>query len=205
MRLATAAAGVSVQRFGVVAVTPTEIEAALHDGAPATGKVIERTGLLTRLRNEREAGRRVVFTNGCFDVLHVGHLEYLQEARGLGDVLVVGVNDDASVRRLKGEGRPVNRVEDRAAMLAGLECVSLVTVFGEDTPLELIRAVTPDVLVKGADWEGKGVVGQEWVEQHGGRVVLARVRAGHSTTETLRKLSEAGAPSSELPSREPPR
>jgi D-beta-D-heptose 7-phosphate kinase/D-beta-D-heptose 1-phosphate adenosyltransferase len=205
MRLATAAAGVSVQRFGVVAVTPAEIEAALHDGGPTTGKVVERAALLTRLQRERAAGRRIVFTNGCFDVLHVGHLEYLQEARALGDVLVVGINDDQSVRRQKGEGRPVNRAADRAALLAGLECVSLVTVFAEDTPLELIRAVTPAVLVKGADWEGKGVVGQEWVEQHGGRVVLARVRAGHSTTATLARLSAAGVPPAPSPSRAPDR
>jgi D-beta-D-heptose 7-phosphate kinase/D-beta-D-heptose 1-phosphate adenosyltransferase len=193
MRLATAAAGVKVQRFGVVAVTPQEIEAALHDASPASGKVVQRAELLHRLAAERGAGRRIVFTNGCFDVLHVGHLEYLQDARALGDVLVLGVNDDAGVRRLKGAGRPVNRVADRVALLAGLECVSLVTVFGEDTPLELIRAVTPDVLVKGADWADKGVVGQEWVEQHGGRVVLARVREGHSTTATLARLSAAGA------------
>jgi D-beta-D-heptose 7-phosphate kinase/D-beta-D-heptose 1-phosphate adenosyltransferase len=188
MQLATAAAGVAVQRFGVVAVSPAEIEHALRDAAPSSSKVLPREELLHRLAFERSAGRSIVFTNGCFDVLHVGHLDYLQEARAAGDLLVVGVNDDGSVARLKGEGRPVNRAEDRAALLAGLECVSLVTVFPEDTPLELIRAITPDVLVKGADWEDKGVVGREWVEQHGGRVVLAQLREGHSTTETLRRL-----------------
>jgi D-beta-D-heptose 7-phosphate kinase/D-beta-D-heptose 1-phosphate adenosyltransferase len=205
MRLATAAAGVKVQRFGVVAITPAEIEAALHDAGPSTGKVVERTELLSRLAADRGAGRRVVFTNGCFDVLHVGHLEYLQDARALGDVLVVAVNDDASVRRLKGEGRPVHRAADRAALLAGLECVSLVTVFPEDTPLELIRAVTPDVLVKGADWEDRGVVGREWVEQHGGRVVLAPMRPGHSTTGTLARLAAGGAPPAPVPAPERPR
>ncbi|HZM01329.1 MAG TPA: bifunctional heptose 7-phosphate kinase/heptose 1-phosphate adenyltransferase [Planctomycetota bacterium] len=192
MQLATAAAGVKVQRFGVVAVTPAEIETALLEGGPSSDKVVERDELLRRLAIARAAGRRIVFTNGCFDVLHVGHLEYLQEARGLGDVLVVAVNDDESVRRQgKGPGRPVNRAQDRAALLAGLECVSLVTLFAEDTPLELIRAVSPDVLVKGADWEGQGVVGQEWVESRGGKVVLARLREGYSTTETLRRMGSA--------------
>src|SRR5262249_50854904 len=154
----------------VVAVTPAEIETALVEGGPSSDKVVERDELLRRIGLARAAGRRVVFTNGCFDVLHVGHLEYLQDSRALGDLLVVGVNDDDSVRpQGKGPGRPVNRAQDRAALLAGLECVSLVTLFSEDTPLELIRALSPDVLVKGADWEGKGVVGQAWVESHGGR------------------------------------
>ena len=190
MQLATAAAGVKVQRFGVVAVTPAEIETALLEGGPSSDKIVERDELLRRLVLERAAGRRVVFTNGCFDVLHVGHLEYLQEARALGEVLVVGVNDDDSVRRQgKGPGRPVNRAQDRVTLLAGLECVSYVTLFSEDTPLELIRAVSPDVLVKGADWEGKGVVGQSWVEGRGGKVVLARLREGYSTTETLRRMA----------------
>jgi len=189
MQLATAAAGVKVQRFGVVAVTPAEIETALREGGPSSGKLVERDELLRRVALERASGRSLVFTNGCFDVLHVGHLEYLQEARAQGDVLVVAVNDDESVRRQgKGPGRPVNRAEDRAAMLAGLECVSLVTLFAEDTPLELIRALTPDVLVKGADWKDKGVVGQAWVEGHGGKVVLAKLREGYSTTETLRRM-----------------
>lgn len=189
MQLATAAAGVKVQRFGVVAVTPAEIESALLEGGPTSDKLVERDELLRRVGLARAAGRRVVFTNGCFDVLHVGHLEYLSDARALGDLLVVGVNDDDSVRRQgKGPGRPVNRGLDRAALLAGLECVSLVTLFAEDTPIELIRAVSPDVLVKGADWAGKGVVGQAWVESHGGKVVLARIREGYSTTETLRRL-----------------
>jgi len=190
MQLATAAAGVKVQRFGVVAVTPAEIETALLEGGPSSEKIVERDELLRRLALERAAGRRIVFTNGCFDVLHVGHLEYLQEARALGDLLVVGVNDDESVRRQgKGPGRPVNRAQDRAALLAGLECVSLVTLFSDDTPLELIRALSPEVLVKGADWQDKGVVGQSWVESHGGKVVLARLREGYSTTETLRRMA----------------
>jgi D-beta-D-heptose 7-phosphate kinase/D-beta-D-heptose 1-phosphate adenosyltransferase len=189
MRLATVAAGIVVERFGVAVVTPAEIERALTEASGASmGKVVERAELLERVALERRAGRRIVFTNGVFDVLHVGHLEYLQEARAQGDLLVVGVNADDSVRRLKGPTRPVNRAEDRAALLAGLECVSLVTLFAEDTPLELIRAVSPDVLVKGSDWKDKGVVGADWVEAHGGRVVLATLREGYSSTATLRKM-----------------
>jgi D-beta-D-heptose 7-phosphate kinase/D-beta-D-heptose 1-phosphate adenosyltransferase len=189
MRLSTVAAGLVVQRFGVAAVTPAEIEQALAESSGgSTGKVVGRAELLERVALERRARRRIVFTNGCFDVLHVGHLQYLQEARAQGDLLVVGVNSDDSTRRLKGPGRPVNRAEDRAALLAGLECVSLVTVFAEDTPLELIRAVSPDVLVKGADWKDKGVIGAEWVQAHGGHVVLAAVREGYSTSSTLSRL-----------------
>ncbi|MGQ0553505.1 MAG: D-glycero-beta-D-manno-heptose 1-phosphate adenylyltransferase [Planctomycetota bacterium] len=189
MRLATAAAGLVVQRFGVAAVTPDEIERALDESGSGGAKLLRRRELLERVARERRAGRRIVFTNGCFDILHVGHLQYLQEARSHGDLLVVAVNDDASVRRQgKGPDRPVNNEADRAALLAGLECVSLVTIFGEDTPLELIQALSPDVLVKGADWAAKGVVGQQWVESHGGRVVLASLRAGYSTTSTLARV-----------------
>jgi D-beta-D-heptose 7-phosphate kinase / D-beta-D-heptose 1-phosphate adenosyltransferase len=200
MRLSTLAAGIVVQRVGVVAVTPVEIERALHDTGSSGSKLLSRSELAGRVGLERRAGRRVVFTNGCFDVLHVGHLQYLQEARALGDLLVVGVNADDSVRRLKGDGRPVNGQADRAALLAGLECVSFVTVFEEDTPLELIRELTPDVLVKGADWKEKGVVGAEWVEAHGGKVVLAAVKPGYSTTAALARIEALAAPK---PEREP--
>jgi D-beta-D-heptose 7-phosphate kinase/D-beta-D-heptose 1-phosphate adenosyltransferase len=188
MRLATVGAGLTVQRFGVAAVTRADIEAALLESSRQSDKVLERDDLIVRIEHEREMGRRIVFTNGCFDVLHVGHLGYLQESSSYGDVLVLGVNSDESVRRLKGEGRPVNSHADRMALLAGLECVSLITGFEEDTPLELIRAITPDVLVKGEDWADKGVVGREWVEQHGGHVVLANLYEGYSSTSTLNKL-----------------
>ena len=188
MRLATVGAGLTVQRFGVAAITRADIEGALLESARTSDKVVDREELLRRLEHEKTQGRRIVFTNGCFDVLHVGHLAYLTEARSYGDVLVVGVNSDASVKRLKGENRPVNRVEDRMALLAGLECVSLVTSFDEDTPLELIKTVTPGVLVKGEDWADKGVVGREWVEEHGGHVVLAQLREGYSSSRTLERM-----------------
>jgi D-beta-D-heptose 7-phosphate kinase/D-beta-D-heptose 1-phosphate adenosyltransferase len=130
-----------------------------------------------------------VFTNGCFDVLHAGHVRYLGAARGEGDLLVVGLNDDASVKRLKGASRPVNPLDDRVEVLSALSMVDHVVPFSEDTPEALIRALLPDVLVKGADWAGKGVVGSDVVTARGGRVVLVPLLAGRSTTTTLGRLS----------------
>ena len=150
--------------------------------------VADYRALAALLEAERRRGRSVALTNGCFDVLHVGHLGYLSEACSYGDVLVLGINSDESVRRLKGQGRPVNTQADRMKLLAGFECVSLITGFDEDTPLELIRAITPEVLVKGEDWADKGVVGREWVEEHGGHVVLANLHEGHSSTATLQRM-----------------
>ncbi|MBX3677100.1 MAG: D-glycero-beta-D-manno-heptose 1-phosphate adenylyltransferase [Rhodocyclaceae bacterium] len=134
-------------------------------------------------------GRPLVFTNGCFDILHRGHATYLAQARALGASLVVGVNSDASVKRLgKGEGRPVNALEDRMALLAALESVSLVTWFDEDTPLELIRAVQPDMLVKGGDWAPQDIVGADVVRAHGGQVHAIPFRHERSTTALLTKI-----------------
>jgi len=143
---------------------------------------------LLRLRAVwRREGRTIVWTNGCFDVLHVGHASYLRFARSYGDVLLVGVNDDASVKRMKGDGRPVNTLADRMELLAALEMVDGVCSFSEDTPKQLIERVTPNVLVKGADWAEKGVVGREWVEAHGGQVILAPIVEGKSTTSILER------------------
>jgi len=136
----------------------------------------------------RDAGKTVVFTNGVFDLLHPGHVRYLQQARGLGDVLVVAVNADASVRRNKGEGRPVTSEAERAELLAALECVDVVTVFDEDTPAEVIRAVQPDVLVKGADWQADQIVGRDTVEARGGRVVRIAVEPDHSTSALIARI-----------------
>jgi len=142
---------------------------------------------------ERRAGRTVVFTNGVFDLLHIGHVRYLKYARGLADVLVVGVNSDASVRRLgKGDDRPVTPEHERAEILSGLSPVDAVIIFGEDTPAEVIDRLQPDVLVKGADWEGRDIPGRDSVERRGGRVVFAPFEAGYSTTlmlDTIRKSS----------------
>lgn len=138
-------------------------------------------------------GRRVVFTNGCFDLLHPGHIGSLEKARSLGDVLIVGLNSDASVRQLKGAGRPVLPERERAEILAALECVDAVVIFDELTPREVIARLLPDILVKGGDWASDQIVGREEVEAAGGRVVSIPVVAGYSTTEILRKIRE-GAP-----------
>jgi len=142
-------------------------------------------------------GRRVVFTNGCFDLLHPGHVGSLEQARALGDALIVGLNSDASVRQLKGAGRPVLPERERAEILAALECVDAVVIFDEPTPREVIARLLPDVLVKGGDWPGDQIVGREEVEAAGGRVVSVPVVPDYSTTAILRKI-RAGAPSSRV-------
>jgi D-beta-D-heptose 7-phosphate kinase/D-beta-D-heptose 1-phosphate adenosyltransferase len=138
--------------------------------------------------DHRSAGRRVVFTNGVFDLLHPGHVRYLQEARSLGDVLIVGLNGDASVRRYKGPSRPLTPQDERAELLVGLSVVDAVVIFDEDTPAEIIELVQPDVLVKGADWAADQIVGRDTVERRGGRVVRVPVEAGHSTTAIVEKI-----------------
>jgi D-beta-D-heptose 7-phosphate kinase / D-beta-D-heptose 1-phosphate adenosyltransferase len=151
-------------------------------------KLLDRATLLQRFGRPR--AERVVFTNGCFDILHRGHVAYLFEARALGDRLVVGLNTDDSVRRLKGEGRPVVREEDRAFVLAGLACVDAVTLFDEDTPADLIGDLLPDVLVKGGDYRPDDVVGRDAVEAAGGRLVLIPFVTGRSTTGILQRIRE---------------
>lgn len=136
----------------------------------------------------RRAGESLVFTNGVFDLMHLGHVEYLEDAAALGDRLVVGVNADASVRRLKGAERPLVIESERAERVAALACVDLVAIFEEDTPERLIREVAPDVLVKGGDWALDRIVGREFVEGRGGRVLTVPVRAGHSTTRLVERI-----------------
>jgi len=142
--------------------------------------------LVVRWRGE---GRQIVFTNGVFDLLHRGHVEYLVEAAALGDRLIVGVNDDASVRRLKGASRPIVGEEDRRALVAALRCVDLAVLFGEDTPLRLIEEVAPDVLVKGGDWAVDRIVGREFVEARGGRVLNVSMREGLSSTRLAERIA----------------
>jgi D-beta-D-heptose 7-phosphate kinase/D-beta-D-heptose 1-phosphate adenosyltransferase len=150
------------------------------------GRILRREQLLEKYGRPRS--ERVVFTNGCFDILHRGHVTYLTQARALGDRLIVGVNTDASVRRLKGEGRPVVQQDDRAYVLAALACIDAVTMFDEDTPAELIEALLPDVLVKGGDYTPGQVVGREVVESHGGTLVLIPFVTGRSTTDILHRI-----------------
>jgi len=133
-------------------------------------------------------GGKLVFTNGCFDIIHPGHVDYLERARSMGDALVVGLNSDASVRRLKGPLRPVNDQLSRARVLAALQCVDYVVIFEEDTPLELIRKVLPDVLVKGGDWSVERIVGREVVQKRGGAVFSIPLLTGYSTTATVERI-----------------
>ncbi len=149
-----------------------------------SGKIVSLKKALALRAALGKAGRKAVFTNGCFDLLHAGHIYSLERARSFGDFLFLGLNSDASVRRLKGPSRPINKARDRALVLAGLQAVDAVVVFGEDTPLKLIKALRPDILVKGADYRGTAVVGAEF----SGRVALVPLLKGRSTTALARKL-----------------
>ena len=193
IRLANVAGGLEVEKIGVAPVSRQEILQDLaragHSSRP--GKQVALPDLLAQLDLVRAGGSRVVFTNGCFDLLHAGHVQYLAEARAQGDLLVVGLNSDASVARLKGPTRPVNPQEARGAVLAGLESVDFVVVFQEQTPLELIRAIRPDVLVKGADYSKDKVVGADLVESWGGRVHLADLKQGYSSTRLINRMEAA--------------
>lgn len=148
---------------------------------------------ILRFGRQKRNGRRVVFTNGCFDILHPGHIRSLEQARDLGDALIVGLNSDASVRQLKGPTRPMLPEQERAEILAALECVDAVVVYDDLTPREIIARLLPDVLVKGGDWASDKIVGREEVEAAGGRVVSAPVVPGYSTTDILQKIRD-GAP-----------
>lgn len=154
--------------------------------------VLSLDELIVRFGPGKRNGKRVVFTNGCFDLLHPGHIRSLETARGLGDVLIVGINSDESVRMLKGEGRPVIPEQERAEIVASLECVDAVVIFEEYTPQRVLAALVPDVLVKGGDWPGNQIVGREEVEAAGGKVVLVEVLPGYSTTEILKKIKSSG-------------
>lgn len=153
-------------------------------------KILTTEALAQKRAEMKSKGQTFVFTNGCFDILHTGHVDYLAFARSQGDALAVGINSDASVRKNKGVKRPIIPQDERARMLASLECVDFVTIFDTPEPLELIGAVLPNVLVKGSDW-AHNVVGREIVEANGGRVVLATLTPGWSTTEIIRRIRDA--------------
>jgi D-beta-D-heptose 7-phosphate kinase/D-beta-D-heptose 1-phosphate adenosyltransferase len=190
---ANAVGSISVSKLGSVAVSFEEVQAryqlagasAHHGGAALLDEVVR---ILAR---RRESGDTIVFTNGCFDILHAGHVQNLNQAAGFGSVLVVGINSDASVRRLKGEGRPINSADDRAAVIANLRSVDLVVEFDDDTPLQLIETISPDVLIKGADYSNKDVVGREYVESCGGRVELLALRDGLSSSTLIEKMRKS--------------
>lgn len=188
--LANIAAGLVVRKIGVATVTPGEIRVSLHQRGQGGRGLVGPDELKLMVAESRDRSERVIMTNGCFDVLHAGHVSYLEEAKSLGDRLIVAVNDDESVRRLKGESRPINALEDRLLVLAGLAAVDWVVPFSDDTPAALIAAVLPDVLVKGGDYDPNEIAGAKDVLQNGGEVRILAFRDGHSSSRIIDKLSD---------------
>ncbi len=185
------AAGVVVSKLGTASVSPAELTTAVSAAPTDVAKnVFPETRLVNVLNDQRAAGQRIVMTNGCFDLIHPGHVRYLQQAKALGDVLVVAVNDDDSVRRLKGESRPVNTLDDRMAVLGALGTVDFVVSFSEDTPARLIEALAPDVLVKGGDYAVEQIAGHESVLARGGDVRVLEFVDGHSTSGLIERLND---------------
>jgi len=194
VRLSNIAGGIEVEKFGAATVTVEEIvdEIASRNGG-SNSKVRSVDSLVHELQRHRRQKKTIVFTNGCFDVLHRGHVEYLGFCRQRGDIVVVGLNSDSSVKTIKGPGRPINSQLDRSVVLAALEMVDYISIFDEPDPLNLIKKVRPDVLVKGEDWAEKGVVGREFVESYGGKVALARFVEGLSSTTTIEEMKSVEA------------
>ncbi len=185
--LANVAGGLEVERFGVVPITPGEIKAELRRAiGMRRSKIMDREALAVEFDHLRREGTKIVFTNGCFDLMHMGHVTYLQQSREHGGCLVVAVNSDDSVRRLKGPTRPICSQDERASMLAALECVDYVTIFDEDTPAEVLEVLRPDVLIKGGSTSF--IVGKEFVEGYGGQVHRLGLVEGRSTTEIINKI-----------------
>ena len=183
VKLSNLAAGIVVGKLGTSTVAPDEIlNLLLRQSGTTESKILSSIQLQMALEPLRAAGKQIVFTNGCFDLLHAGHVKYLQQARQLGDLLVLGLNSDTSIRRLKGEKRPLLEETERAQILAALDCIDYLVVFDEDTPLELLEVVRPNVLVKGGDYRAEEVVGKELVESYGGKVELIQFVEGKSTT-----------------------
>lgn len=186
--LANVAAGLVVRKIGAASVTPSELRLELHEHGRGGRGLLDREQARRVAKEARERGERIVMTNGCFDILHSGHVAYLEEAKTLGDRLLVAVNDDDSVRRLKGPGRPVNSLEDRMAVLAGLAAVDWVVPFSEDTPERLVADILPDVLVKGGDYKPEEIAGGSIVIANGGTVEVLSFREGRSTSRILEAI-----------------
>lgn len=194
VHLANVAGGIEVEKFGAAGVTRSEM---VHEIAQQYGrrnnKLRTLDALLDELAWRRDRGQTVVFTNGCFDVIHRGHIEYLECCRAQGDVVVIGLNSDRSVRALKGPERPINNQQDRADVLSSLEAIDFITLFDDPSVLDLVEKIRPDVLVKGGDYDKQGVVGWEFVESYGGRVVVAPLVKGKSSTATIEKMKTVEA------------
>ena len=185
--IANHAASIVISRFGASQVTVEELKTAL--GIPLqTG--YDRQAVLSHIADQKRQGKKIVFTNGCFDLVHAGHISSFRQARSFGDILVVGVNSDESVRRMKGKTRPIVALNHRVALLMALECVDYVIPFEEDTPQNLIEQIRPDVLVKGKDWEGKKIAGDEFVRSYGGSVRFVALEQGLSTTALIERIKK---------------
>jgi D-beta-D-heptose 7-phosphate kinase/D-beta-D-heptose 1-phosphate adenosyltransferase len=188
--LSNIAAGLAVTRVGTVAVSGPELRREVQSDGGSDRGVMTREQLALVVADARAHGEKVAFTNGCFDIIHAGHVGYLQDARKCGDRLIVAINDDESVRRLKGEGRPINPIERRMAVVSGLESVDWVVSFAEDTPENLLTEVKPDCLVKGGDYGIEGVVGAEIVQQYGGEVRVLSFLDNCSTSAIVEKIKK---------------
>jgi D-beta-D-heptose 7-phosphate kinase/D-beta-D-heptose 1-phosphate adenosyltransferase len=187
MSLANLAAGISVSKMGTATVSVPELRRALHEEHQAGEGVVTEEHLVILVQDAKAHGEKVVMTNGCFDIIHAGHIAYLEEAKKLGDKLIVAINDDESVKRLKGPSRPICSLEQRMAVLAGLKSVDWVIPFSEDTPERVISAMLPDVLVKGGDYKVEQIAGAHAVINNGGRVEILCFKEGLSTSNIIRK------------------
>ncbi|MBA7608768.1 Bifunctional protein HldE [subsurface metagenome] len=185
VQLSNITSGIEVEKFGAVTVT---IEEVINEIVGKSDKVHPVDSLVRELAEHRRQKETIVFTNGCFDVVHRGHVEFLKFCKRSGDIVVVGLNSDNSVKAIKGPDRPINNQYDRAAVLAALETVDYITVFDEPDPLNLIKKVKPDILVKGQDWAQKGIIGQKFVESYGGKIILAPLVEGKSSSATIEKM-----------------
>lgn len=191
VQLANIACGIEISRVGVSPVTRQEIVARIRELHYLTpGKIKTQVEIAQVVAEARRKRRRIVFTNGCFDLLHIGHITYLQFAKGQGDILILGVNTDESVRRLKGPGRPILDQVHRGQILSAIEWIDYIVFFGEDTPMELLKVVKPNVIVKGAQYSKDAVVGADFVESYGGEVRLAPMVEGISTTDIVQRIRE---------------
>jgi D-beta-D-heptose 7-phosphate kinase/D-beta-D-heptose 1-phosphate adenosyltransferase len=188
MALANLAAGVVVGKLGTATVSPAELQQAMRGEASLTRGIYEEDVLVDVVKQAKQHGEVIVMTNGCFDILHPGHVSYLQKARAMGDRLIVAVNDDESVKRLKGADRPINSLDRRMALLSALECVDWVVPFSEDTPERLICKMLPDVLVKGGDYSPEQIAGGACVRENGGEVKIIEYIEGHSTTDIIKNI-----------------
>jgi D-beta-D-heptose 7-phosphate kinase/D-beta-D-heptose 1-phosphate adenosyltransferase len=191
MKLANLAAGLVVAKLGAATISQPELQVALTGAALTAGGVLNDDQLFQAVAAARLKGKRIIFTNGCFDILHAGHVTYLQQAKQLGDYLIVAVNDDASIARLKGPSRPINNTEQRMSVLAGLDAVDWVISYTDDTPIRLLKFLQPDILVKGGDYTIDGVVGADVVHAYGGEVRVLGVVKGISTTSIIDKIIES--------------